>query len=47
MIDPAFSESHWNNDIYGGNEPGMDFLKKDYREVLKKSEEKSKQKRGM
>ena len=30
-----------------GNEPGMDFLKKDYREVLKKSEEKSKQKRGM
>ena len=30
-----------------GDEPGMDFLKKDYREVLKKSEEKSKQKRGM
>ena len=30
-----------------GNEPGMDFLKKDYRAVLKKAEEKSKQKRGM
>ena len=30
-----------------GNEPGMDFLKKDYREVLKKSVEKSNQKRGM
>ena len=30
-----------------GDEPGMDFLKKDYREVLKKSEEKSEQKRGM
>ncbi len=30
-----------------GNEPGMDFLKKDYRAVLKKAEEKSKQKRGI
>ena len=30
-----------------GNEPGMDFLKKDYREVLKKSIEKSNKKRGM
>ena len=30
-----------------GNEPGMDFLKKDYGAVLKKAEEKSNQKRGM
>jgi hypothetical protein len=29
-------------DGVSGDEPGMDFLKKDYREVLKKSEEKSK-----
>jgi hypothetical protein len=34
-------------DGVSGDEPGMDFLKKDYREVLKKSEEKSKQKRGV
>ena len=30
-----------------GDEPGMDFLKKDYRDVLNKSIEKSKQKLGM
>ena len=29
------------------NDPAMDFLKKDYRKVLKKVEEKSKQKRGL
>ena len=30
-----------------GDEPGLEFLKKDYRSILKKSEEKSRQKRGM
>ena len=34
-------------DGVSGDEPGMDFLKKDYREVLKKSIEKSNKKRGV